>query len=73
LTARFWRAVVLFRRQDREGSAVAGKVHHRKEDQILAEFLHWVMDGEALTSEEEREQNDDDEVLRDDDREPVPS
>jgi len=51
---------------------MAGKVHHRKTDQILAEFLHWVMDGEGLTTEEERELHEDAEEF-DDDREPVPS
>jgi hypothetical protein len=34
---------------------MAGKVNHRTEDRIFAEFLHWVMDGEALTTQRERE------------------
>jgi hypothetical protein len=53
---------------------MAGKVHHRKGDQILAEFLHWVMDSEGLTTEEEREQHDDAEIFdREEEPDAVPS
>lgn len=33
---------------------MAGKVHHTTDDQILAEVIHWIMDGEALTTARER-------------------
>jgi hypothetical protein len=37
---------------------MAGTVNHRTEDRLLAEALHWIMDGEPLTTAEERRKLD---------------